>query len=353
MEENPFYPLDPAAWAQQHFGAAQLGDIKRVRRAVTLAAGMARQPGSSIPQLFLHRYDVKAAYTLLDHPEVTPQHLQAGHQSLVKARLHMPGTYLLLEDSTELGWTRVHSVEGLASIGNLQSNQCRGFLLHTTLAVHCLHDATDDQPQAGRPAVEVLGIADQEYLLKKPRPAGEKVGDVRSSQKRADHLSMVWLRGGARLGNAPEDGGRSESAIHLRRASWSVAQSRESPPMVGRAPRLPRAGTWSGNRPSGSKRAEGRRLPQTRQVEACPTNPVMWLTHLRSAQRSCKAVRGSRSISLRDPQHDGGVRRDRGYKRLAIRSGLLQIGGSLHLDVREDAAQLHRPIPWRGGDPVR
>ena len=150
---------------------------------------MARQPGGSIPQLFLHRYDVKAAYTLLERPEATPQRLQAGHQSLVKARLQTPGTYLLLEDSTELGWTRVHPVEDLASIGNLQSDQCRGFLLHTTLAVRCLRNAADDQPSTGRPAVEVLGIADQEYLLKKPRPPGEKVGDVRSSQKRADRLS--------------------------------------------------------------------------------------------------------------------------------------------------------------------
>ena len=64
---------------------------------------MARQPGGSIPQLFLHRYDVKAAYALLDRPEATPQGLQAGHTSLVKARLQMPGTYLLLEDSAELG----------------------------------------------------------------------------------------------------------------------------------------------------------------------------------------------------------------------------------------------------------
>lgn len=203
--QQPLHPLDPLAWAEQHFGAAHLGDRRHVQRAVTLAAGMARQPGGSIPQLFLHRYDVKAAYTLLDRPEVTPQHLQAGHTSLVKARLQMPGTYLLLEDSTELGWTRVHPVEDLASIGNLQSDQCRGFLLHTTLAVRRLPDA-DDEPNVGRPAVEVLGIADQEYLLKKPRPPGERVGDVRSSQKRTDRLSMVWLRSGERMGKAPEDG---------------------------------------------------------------------------------------------------------------------------------------------------
>jgi hypothetical protein len=195
VNNDSLYPLDPAIRGRSNTLKRPIWVTGGVQRAVALAAGMVRQPGGSTPQLFLHRYDVKAAYTLLDRPEVTPEHLQAGHRSLVKARLQMPGTYLLLEDTTELGWTRLHSVEDLA-IGNLQSNQCRGFRLHTTLAVRRLFDADNDKPSAGRPAVEMLGIADQEYVLKKPRPQGEKPGDVRASQKRADRLSMVWLRSG-------------------------------------------------------------------------------------------------------------------------------------------------------------
>ena len=174
MSIASLHPLEPAAWAQQHFAAAKLGDRRRVQRAVTLAAGMARQPGGTIPQLFLHRYGVKATYTLFDRPGVTAEHLQAGPQSLVKARLQMPGTCLLLEDTTELGWTRVHPVEDLASIGNLQSNQCRGFLLHTTLAVRRLCGIDNDKPNAGRPAVEVLGIADQEYVLEEATSSGRE-----------------------------------------------------------------------------------------------------------------------------------------------------------------------------------
>ena len=41
--KRPFlHPLDPTAWAQRHCAAANLGDRRRVQRAVTLAAGMAR-----------------------------------------------------------------------------------------------------------------------------------------------------------------------------------------------------------------------------------------------------------------------------------------------------------------------
>jgi len=38
-------------WAQTHFGQVALGDVRRSRRTVRLAAGWARQPGASIPRL--------------------------------------------------------------------------------------------------------------------------------------------------------------------------------------------------------------------------------------------------------------------------------------------------------------
>ena len=42
---------DAQQWAQTHFGGVGLGDVRRTRRAVTLAAGWAREPGASIPRL--------------------------------------------------------------------------------------------------------------------------------------------------------------------------------------------------------------------------------------------------------------------------------------------------------------
>ena len=41
--------LSPQEWAEQTFGGVQLGHVARRRRAVTIAAAMAREPGGSFP----------------------------------------------------------------------------------------------------------------------------------------------------------------------------------------------------------------------------------------------------------------------------------------------------------------
>src|SRR5689334_16119943 len=88
---------DPTRWARTHFAGADLGHFSRNRRVETIAAAMAAAPGVPIPQLFPRTYDVKAAYTLFDHPTATPDHLQRGHRAWVHDQLARPGTALLLE----------------------------------------------------------------------------------------------------------------------------------------------------------------------------------------------------------------------------------------------------------------
>ena len=95
---------DLLIWAQHHFGAAALGDVRR-RRLVALAASWCRQPGVSIPRLSQGQPGAsKAAYRLLDHPQATPDAFQQPHRQLVSQQLPAPGTYLLIEDTTELSW---------------------------------------------------------------------------------------------------------------------------------------------------------------------------------------------------------------------------------------------------------
>ena len=69
------------SWAQEQFEGAPLGDVRRVDRAIFIASRLLESPGSSIPALFDRRYDVKAAYSLFDHAQVTPDTLQEGHRS--------------------------------------------------------------------------------------------------------------------------------------------------------------------------------------------------------------------------------------------------------------------------------
>lgn len=185
-------------WVGTHFGGANLSDERRVRRVMTLASAFSESPGSSIPQLFERPYDIKAAYNLFKHPEATPESLQAGHRGLVKERLNAPGTVLLLEDTTELSWSNHQEIEGLGPVGN-GSEHRQGFLLHSVLAVRW----TSSSLETGRrPPLDVLGIADQQYYIRKPIPMGEADQDWQRRQKRPRE-SQLWEKATHRLGPAP------------------------------------------------------------------------------------------------------------------------------------------------------
>ncbi len=57
---------DPLVWAQETFGAAELGDRRRTRRLVRVVAEMAADPQGSLPREMSGNWaDLKAAYRLV------------------------------------------------------------------------------------------------------------------------------------------------------------------------------------------------------------------------------------------------------------------------------------------------
>lgn len=185
------------AWSARHFGKAALKDKRRVRRVEQIASSLATHPGASIPRACSTTYDVKATYNLFQHPEATPDNLQAGHRELVRARLHQAGTFLLLEDTSEFSWHTGRRIEGLGPVGKGKKWD-QGFLLHSVLAVQW---ATSPLT-ARRPPLEVIGLADQQYYLRQPIPAGEGGQDTFQRLKR-DRESRLWSEAGRHLGPAP------------------------------------------------------------------------------------------------------------------------------------------------------
>lgn len=185
-------------WSKAQFGGAKLSDKRRVRRVATLAAALATSPGASIPRACETPYEIKAAYNLFRHPEATPENLQAGHRSGVGEVLAEPGTSLLLEDTTEVAWETGRRIEGLGPVGK-GGNWDQGFLLHSVLAVRW----AGESPRPGkRPPFEVLGIADQQYYIRKAIPEGEDGGDSLARKSR-DRESQLWEQAGRHLGPAP------------------------------------------------------------------------------------------------------------------------------------------------------
>jgi hypothetical protein len=191
---------EPGAWAVQQFGAATMSDIRRVRRAVRIAEALATTPGGSLPQLFTTPYEVKAAYTFFRHAEATPDRLQAGHREGVRQALQQPGECLLLEDTTTLVWSGMSPRDGLGPIGDTQTTQ-EGFHLHTTLAVRWLQEEREED-EGRRPAVEVVGVCDQQYWVREPQPVHGRRGSSLQRKKRPRE-SQVWEQAGQRIGAAP------------------------------------------------------------------------------------------------------------------------------------------------------
>jgi hypothetical protein len=121
---------DPRKWAAFHFGAARLGDVRRTRRLVHFAADMAADPAASIPRLCEDWADTKAVYQLFARPAVTFEAVCRPHFDL---RHHARGQrFLLLSDTTELGFGRSRKTKGLGPLGN---GSDRGLLLHSGLLI--------------------------------------------------------------------------------------------------------------------------------------------------------------------------------------------------------------------------
>lgn len=182
-------------WAQTQFGGVALGDVRRSRRVVRLAAGWAREPGASIPRLSQGQaYASKAAYQLLGHAQSTPDALQAPHRQHVAQQLQVPGTFLLVEDTTELSWPE--AAERRPGLGPVGPGKARGqgVLLHSLVAA--AWPATDPDPTAKRPALPLLGLLDQQFYVRQPVPAAEKAhphGGSRPRQGRPRE-SALWAQ---------------------------------------------------------------------------------------------------------------------------------------------------------------
>jgi hypothetical protein len=192
---------EPHLWAEQHCSGAEMSDVRRTDRIVAIAEAMAATPGGSIPTLFAHPYDIKAAYNLFKHPDATPDNVQAGHRDLVLSEMHTPGVSLLLEDTTELSFSGRKPVPGLGPIGNGAAG-LQGFFVHSVLGVRWSAPPADAQ-SSRRPAVGVVGLCDQHYYVRKPRAQGTP-RESSQARKYRERESHKWEHAGQRIGPAPE-----------------------------------------------------------------------------------------------------------------------------------------------------
>lgn len=124
----------PVDWAAEEFGAAELGDVRRVKRLLTLARDFYAQPQANIPQACGTRAKTKAAYRFIDDRSHTMNKLLASHYESTQNRMSKENVVLAVQDTTYLNYTAHAETEGVGPIGNRKDGGAIGLLLHDTMA---------------------------------------------------------------------------------------------------------------------------------------------------------------------------------------------------------------------------
>ena len=199
--------MDATQWAQTEFGAAQMGDQRRTRRLIRVAAALAREAHGILPESFDGWAQLKAAYRLMEQPDVRYEDIIAPHRQRVRIACGEPGEYLLVEDTSELSFT---GRQGMVGLGRIGDGRGQGMLVHTNLALRIERWNAQHEPE-----VTVRGLMHQQWWA--------RTGSVihKGRERRQDRLarqreSQRWGASIPQIGSPPAD------------VRWTLVADRES-----------------------------------------------------------------------------------------------------------------------------
>jgi hypothetical protein len=114
-----------ATFAQEHFGAADLGDERLNARLLSVADQLAAHPSETFPKKFHSPADLQAFYRLMENKRVTHAKVMMLHTDVTLTRMRAtPGVVLLLHDTTVLDYSGLESIEDLGQIGDGHGGGC-------------------------------------------------------------------------------------------------------------------------------------------------------------------------------------------------------------------------------------
>jgi len=169
-------------WALVHFGEAKLGDKRRTRRLVQLAAAITEDPSRSLPKQLPAWSDLIGAYRLLSNAQVDPQAILQPHLAWTLQQAQGCPVVLCVQDDTQLDFGGRSGMRGLGIIGD---GRGQGLVQHGALAV--------------LPDKRLLGILDLRWFAAEKTPDGEP---RRARQKRWTTRD-VWPEAIEHIGSWP------------------------------------------------------------------------------------------------------------------------------------------------------
>lgn len=120
-----------AAWAEEEFGGAALGDTRLTARLLAVASTLGRRPSASVPEACGDATATTGAYRFFANHAVDPAAILASHVQTTQQRLAVVPLVLAVQDTTLLDWTPHPATTGL---GPLAGRAQQGLVAHSTLA---------------------------------------------------------------------------------------------------------------------------------------------------------------------------------------------------------------------------
>jgi hypothetical protein len=121
-----------AAWAVEEMKSADLNDKRLDKRLEELLSALGERPTASIPAACGGHAEMVAAYRFFDNEKVTFEQVLAAHCERTRERIAAQAVVLLIQDTTELDFTRPE--QPMKGAGFLDASARRGAFLHPLMA---------------------------------------------------------------------------------------------------------------------------------------------------------------------------------------------------------------------------
>ena len=110
---------------------ADFGDKRLGKRLLKMVKALSKNPEGTLPGALKCPFSIKAAYRFLDNEKTSYEQVLAPHIQETRRACSLPGTYLLIEDTTNVSFNDRSSILGM---GQHTTAESLGLLLHSTLA---------------------------------------------------------------------------------------------------------------------------------------------------------------------------------------------------------------------------
>jgi Transposase DNA-binding/Transposase Tn5 dimerisation domain len=177
---QPSSPSADPPWAEQTFGHATLGDLRRTRRLVQIATDLVRTPGASLVQASIDDAAVEGAYRFVRNPHVDPLQIAEAGYAATAVRAAPYQTLVEIQDTTTLSY-RHQVAPDLGDVGGEADSTQRGILAHSSLLV-------DPQTE------QTVGLLNQHRWMRSSADRGQS--SRRGQRAYPDKESFKWQQTG-------------------------------------------------------------------------------------------------------------------------------------------------------------